>query len=406
MFIENPNNLNEWQHLVYVRLFEGCNLNCEHCFIPSNPKKINSKFYENNGLTNALKNNSSIKEGDTILVQWHGGEPTLLGAEYLKNAIENVEKDKRFRYIHGIQTNLINFHENPDTWAEIYKLYFNSQIGISWDYGIRHIKRNKIDGTTNQDFENKFWNNFELAKSYGLNFYLVVTVTKLFFEKYKNPLDFFDFMVSKGITHLNFERITNNGNARENWNKLGLYNLEYSKYMSKFFKYYHIFKTSNPTTNLNISPFDGLFLSVENYFSRNLDAAKKIDISDVLSFQNQGYGCWSGKCDTRFHTIDSNGYKYGCTALTSEQDNNNRTLKASLENKKIVWLGKNSENQKANILSTRKLRQDSCQSCEFLNICSSGCLSLEKFDESGECSGAKKLFETIKSTVIIKENHV
>jgi len=400
MFIKKPNNLTDWQHLVYIRLFEGCNLHCEHCFIPSNPKKIDSSFYLNNGLTETLKKNSSVKDGDTVLLQWHGGEPTLLGPDYLLNAIENVEKDTSLNYIHGIQTNLINFSDNPEKWANIYHKYFNSQVGISWDFGIRHINRKVTNSETNHEFEEKFWNNLKLAQSYGLNFYLVITVTKLFFEHYKNPLDFFEFMVSKGITNLNFERITNNGNARGNWDKLGLSNLEYSQYMSKFFKYYQLFKSYNPTINFHISPFDGLFLSVHDYFFKQQNIQeKKMDIADVLSFQNQGYGCWSGECDTRFHTIDANGYKYGCTALTSEQDNKNKTLQHNIQNKKIVWLGKTSNEQKQNIISARKERQDSCQGCEFLPICSSGCLSLEKFDESGECSGSKKLFETIKTTL-------
>jgi radical SAM protein with 4Fe4S-binding SPASM domain len=113
-----------------------------------------------------------------------------------------------------------------------------------------------------------------------------------------------------------------------------------------------------------------------------------------MSFKNQGYGCWSGECDTKFHTIDSNGYKHGCTALTSEQDN--KVTKDIVT--KIVWFKKD-ENQKNTILETRKIRQESCIDCEFIKICSSGCLSVEKFDESNECSGAKTLFKTIKKLI-------
>jgi len=394
---DNNDTKTTWDHLVYIRLFEGCNLNCEHCFIPSNPKKIDLSFYKDNGLANTLKAYTTIKPNESVLLQWHGGEPTMLGTSYLNEAITLTEKDTTFNFIHSIQTNLMNFHESPSQWAEIYHKYFNSQIGVSWDYGIRHVKRNKTSEETNKEYELKFWQNHEIARSFGLNMYFVITVTKLFFEKYKNPLDFFEFIVSKGVTHLNFERITNNGNARENWGKLGLNNLEYSENMSKFFKYYRLFKQNNPNIKLNISPFDGLYLSVSN-LDRHIYNQKTIGISDVLSFKNQGYGCWSGSCDTKFHTIDSNGYKHGCTALTSEQDNNNKMLQHNIQNKKIVWLGKSNLEQQENILSYRAERQRSCQECEFLTICSSGCLSVDKFDESGECSGAKKLFTTIRDT--------
>jgi radical SAM protein with 4Fe4S-binding SPASM domain len=396
----------DYDHMVYVRLFEGCNLACEHCFIPSNPKKIESSFYQNKGLTNTLVQEARIKESSKLYIQWHGGEPTLLGPEYLENAINEVEEDTRFKYQHGIQTNLINFSENTEKWVSLYKSKFNSHVGISWDAKIRHVKRKEQTEETNQLFEEKFWNNVILAQNNGLNLYMVVTVTKVFFEEFKNPFDFFEMMVDKGITQLNFERITNTGSARKTWDRLGLSNAQYSQNMSKFFKSYVLFKDNNPDVTLNISPFDGLLDSVLGLIARNntqnaqISNSNKANVWDIMSFKNQGYGCWSGQCDTRFHTIDSNGYKHGCTALTSEQDNKNKDLASSLSGKKIIWLGGNANEQKENIISTRKDRQDACQTCEFLSICSSGCLAVEKWDESGECSGGKKLFETIHTTAL------
>lgn len=389
--IQKNKNVNhfDYDHMVYVRLFEGCNLFCEHCYIPQNPKKIELSFYKNNGLTNLLIKEAGIEEGSKLYIQWHGGEPTLLGYDYLENAIQEVEKDTRFKYYHGIQTNLINFSDDVEKWVSLYKKYFNSHIGISWDIKIRHLKSKERNEKTNKLFEEKFWNNVKLAQNNELSFYMVITVTKIFFEEFKNPFDFFDFITSKNIHYLNFERITNTGLARINWEKLGFSNAEYSQYMSKFFNAYILYKDNNPEANLNISPFDGLLQAVLSQINQTNNIVK-----------NQGYGCWSGQCDKKFHTIDSNGYKYGCTALTSEQDNKNKILSASLAGKKIVWIGTNSQQQKENILSVRKQRQDSCQTCEFLPICSSGCLTVEKFDESGECSGAKKLFTTIKNTAM------
>ena len=149
----------KFDHMIYVRLFEGCNLSCEHCFIPSNPKKIESIFYQNKGLTETLIKEGNIKEGSTLFIQWHGGEPTLLGVEYLRNAIEEIEKDTRFKYIHGIQTNLINFHNNTDEWVDLYKKYFHGSIGVSWDADIRHVKRKELTNETNKEFESIFWKN-------------------------------------------------------------------------------------------------------------------------------------------------------------------------------------------------------------------------------------------------------
>ena len=404
----------DYDHMVYVRLFEGCNLACEHCFIPANPKKIDPSFYANNGLTETLKKEASIKEGSSLYIQWHGGEPTLLGPQYLEEAILAVENDKRFKYIHGIQTNLINFDQNPDEWERIYKTYFNGHVGISWDPQIRHIKRKEKNEETNRQFEEKFWNNVKMAQERGLTLYMVITATKLFFNQYEDPFEFYDFISEKGIKALNFERVTNTGEARITWNKLGLSNKEYSENMAKFFKAYVLFKDNNEDTILNISPFDGLLESVLQLKKNNGELPEVNDIEessnfaktvvranvwDILSFKNQGYGCWSGQCDTRFHTIDSNGYKHGCTALTSEQDNKNKDLKESLSSKKIIWIGSSAKEQKDNILKVRASRQENCVECRYLSICSSGCLSVEKFDASNECFGAKELFKAIDWTI-------
>ena len=135
-FLENKiNKINvnhfDYDHMVYIRLFEGCNLACEHCYIPPNPKKIDSSFYENKGITNVLVEEASVTKGSKLYIQWHGGEPTMLGPDYLENAIKNVEADDRFIYQHGIQTNLINFSENKEKWINIYKNYFNSKENIT-----------------------------------------------------------------------------------------------------------------------------------------------------------------------------------------------------------------------------------------------------------------------------------
>ena len=386
----------DYDHMVYVRLFEGCNLFCEHCFIPSNPKKINLEYYNDKKLTQDLMKNGFVPENSKLYFQWHGGEPTILGVNYLKSAIEEIEKDKRFFYQHGIQTNLINFGDDTQQWVDLYRDKFNNQLGVSWDFGIRHLKKNVSDlQKSNEDFEEIFWQNIEVAKNYGLELYMVVTVTKVFFEHFKNPFDFFELMAEKGIEKLNLERITKTGFARNSWGKLGLSNLEYSQYMSKFFKAYITFKNNNPEIKLNISPFDGLLNSVLSMKEESNNKDKSSGIWDILSYKNQGYGCWNGSCDTKFHTIDSNGYKKGCTALNSEEDNKNKILSNTIKIESIKWIKKDVNK----FQDIRNDRQKSCEGCEFISICSSGCLSVEKFDESGECSGAKTLFSTISKVV-------
>lgn len=355
----NPRNKPEFfDHLVYVRLFEGCNLHCKHCFIPANPKKMD----QNQFLRLSHELSSRIPKGSKILLQWHGGEPTALGPEVLTASLEAVEEGNKgydFVYYHSIQTNLINYNEK---WRDIFRTYFEGSVGVSWDPKIRLIKKSLPE--SNAAYESIFESNLRQLVADGIHPYLVVTATKVFFETFKYPSDFFAQLEDWGVTHAHIERLTKTGYARENWGEIGLDNLQYSKYMSRFAQTYHQYK-KKPRDTINLSPFDGLGESVE----RLIDGA------------SGGYGCLSGVCDSKFHTFDSNGYKMGCTALTSEIDNKNAGPQV------IQFVG--------SLEREREVRQKSCEGCKFRSICSSGCMATDRFDHSGECSGAYLLFNNI-----------
>lgn len=359
-----------FDHLVYVRVFEGCNLRCKHCFIPPNPKSMNHDNIGQIPETLAEK----IPEGSRVLLQWHGGEPTMFGPEWMNTALEIIENDTRFEWVHGIQTNLLTY---SDEWKDIYKKYFGNEVGISWDPKIRIFNGNNDEKESNRKYEDIFWTNVDKLVSDGLDPYLVVTGTKVFFEYFKNPIDFFELMSSKGIKKAHIERITATGFARRNWLEVGVNNREYSHYMSRFAKAYTVWSNKKNETgenNLFLSPFDGLFNSV----------------TDKLNGKSGGYGCWSGHCDTRFHTIDSNGYKTGCTAVNSEVDNKNA-------NDKFLINLENLEGER----TERQIYY--CNSCDFRTICNTGCLAIDFDDGSGECSGGKRFFETVQD-IIVRRN--
>lgn len=345
----------KFDHLIYVRVFEGCNLHCQHCFIPSNPKRMTHEQISE--IPSLIKD--VVKPGSKVLIQWHGGEPTIFGADWMKKAINSLEQNKNFQFIHGIQTNLINY---SDEWKDVYKEFFNSSIGVSYDPKIRLMKKNIKE--TNKEFENVFWKKFQNLLNDNIEPYMVITATKTFFETYKNPYKFYQEMYDKGVKRLHLERVTGTGEARKNWDFIGLTNAEYSKYMSRFMKaYYGMKNRADSSFDMFVSPFDGILSSIDKLRTKQVG----------------GYGCWSGKCDTTFHTIDANGYKRGCTAITSEFDNS----RFSGEPLKF------SDPERAR--GERKMK--SCQGCKFQSICSSGCLAITMDDGSGECSGGFNLFE-------------
>lgn len=338
----------QYDHLVYLRVFEGCNLVCDHCFIPHNPKRLTHE--------DVAKVPSYIRKfaqpGARILIQWHGGEPTVFGEAWIRKAIRYlIDGGPEFTWLYGLQTNLINY---TSEWGRLYHDYFRGQVGVSWDPGIRHYRG------SNEQYEKIFWKNLTSLIQDGIRPYLVVTGTRPFFERYE-PFRFFQLLEEAGIQYVHIERLTPTGSARINWPTLGMSNAQFSAYMTRYARAYVLYKANCPD-GVNVSPFDGLMESV-----RSLRAG-----------DGRGYGCWSGDCDSRFHTVDADGYKPGCTAITAE------TLLIP-------------------IMETRNVRTRLCTQCRYRPICSSGCMTLPVEDGSGECSGAKSLFETVEFIVSQEE---
>jgi len=347
----------EFDHLVYLRVFEGCNLHCQHCFIPSNPKRMSLDDIE--AVAETLR--AKIQPGSNVLIQWHGGEPTLMGPDFIRAGIERLRRaGPEFNWRHGIQTNLMTFNED---WADLYRDEFGGEVGISWDPKIRLLNRHAID--SNPEFNRRFETRLSELTGSGLTPYLVVTASKTLFRAFPNPFDFFQHWIDRGVRHVHLERITETGYARQNWDFVGLSNREYSTQMARWMRAYWAFKQSREGQDvLFLSPFENL--------------------TDSIASLGQGapraHGCWSGHCDTRFHTVDADGYKFGCTALTSEQGNRNTNHQLDLG---------------AGLREKREIRQFACHECPFRSVCSTGCLALNFDDGSGECSGGYKLFETI-----------
>jgi len=350
--------IDDFDHLIYLRVFEGCNLHCEHCFIPSNPKKMTiDQIKEIRGYVQSF-----AKPGDKIIFQWHGGEPTAIGLRFMTEAMSIVDELKdTYRITHGIQTNLTKYNEG---WRDLFMKYVGKEVGISWDPDIRYLKKN--DPSSNAEFETIFWRNVSKMIEDGFEPLLIVTGTKKLFTKFKNPFLMLEYFREKGIRKIHIERITKTGNAVDNWNSLGLTHKEYSTAMSRLLKAYVSFQNRNLPLeeNLFVSPLDGYIESV----------------ASMETEKPKGYGCNSGKCDTAFHTIDADGYKAGCTALTTNEQ-------ATSDNGAVQFVTFTGLRRK------REERQMTCIGCPYKSVCSSGCMTSEKFDGSGECFGGKMIFE-------------
>ena len=345
-----------FDHLVYLRVFEGCNLHCLHCFIPANPRRM--KMDDIRAVPRLLQ--GRVEPGAVVLLQWHGGEPTLMGSEFIREGIREIKKhgvDYIWKF--GIQTNLVNFDKS---WIPLYQEEFSGEVGVSWDPEIRLLNRHALESSS--EYNRLFDDRLSILVESGLKPHVVTTATKTLFKYFRNPFDFFHHWIVRGVASVHLERVTRTGHARENWNVVGLCNAEYSRHMSRWMRAYYLLRSRRKElNNLHVSPFDDLAASVKS----------------LANGKPKANGCWSGNCDMRFHTIDADGYKPGCTAITSEIDNRNAHHQLDLGE---------------DIRSFRDSRIFDCRNCKYRPICSSGCLALDFDDGSGECSGGYGLLET------------
>lgn len=344
-------NKKSFDHLVYLRIHEGCNIVCSHCFIPENPKRMTIEQVRN--VPDVVA--TFAEEGKTIHIQWHGGEPTLVGTEWLDDAISAINGDTRFVWEHDIQTNLITYSKE---WGDLYKRHFNGRIGVSYDPEIRFLKKN----VSGNDYETVFNKNLSDLIRDGIVPSVTLTTTRQFFSRFSRPFSLVQWAKEHNIQFLHIERLTRTGRANENWSKIGVSNLEYSSGMARLCKEYGLSLLSGEH-NVRISPFDDMFLSLTGTNSN---------------------GCWTGYCDNTFHTIDAFGYKRGCTAITSSQD-------FGMANVKFFPI--------KDIGRERASRLGTCQSCEHSGLCAGGCLAGKMDDGSGECFVGRGLLTAAREVV-------
>ncbi|MEW5802016.1 MAG: anaerobic sulfatase maturase [bacterium] len=121
-------------HLIAKPTGAVCNLGCKYCFFLS--KKVlypGSRFRMDNELLKTyikqlLESQSRMPE---VNVAWQGGEPTLMGLEFFKLAVDMAERYKQpgQTILHTIQTNGTRI---DDAWASFFKKH-NFLVGVSVD---------------------------------------------------------------------------------------------------------------------------------------------------------------------------------------------------------------------------------------------------------------------------------
>ena len=110
-----------------------CNLDCKYCFFLSKEMLYpGSKFrMEESVMEQYIRQTIESHQAPEVTIAWQGGEPTLMGLDFFKEAVAIAEKHKKpgQRILHTMQTNGTKL---DDEWAAFFKEH-NFLIGLSVD---------------------------------------------------------------------------------------------------------------------------------------------------------------------------------------------------------------------------------------------------------------------------------
>lgn len=197
----------------YLKTTETCQLNCRHCFTSgSNGPKIYFKPKKVIDFFHRLRRDCPWVRSMHVL--FHGGEPLLAPLDDMWEAYHGT-KDTFPKTSFGIQTNLV--YSLTDEKLKFFKEVTPDTFGTSWDYDIRFgstAPSGKYASVRSRQL--KLWeDNVRKIVSEDIVSTMIVSISKKLVEEVE-PVDIIQYAIDLGFEYILFERITGDGNAKEN----------------------------------------------------------------------------------------------------------------------------------------------------------------------------------------------
>ncbi len=199
-------------HLLAKPSGPACNLDCAYCFFLD--KEVlypGSKFrMDEEMLERYLRQLIESHQAQEVNIAWQGGEPTLMGLDFYRKALELAEKYRRpgMTFLHTMQTNgtLLD-----DEWAAFFKEH-NFLIGISLDGPRRLHDVYRVDKGGRPTFEHVM-RGVRFLQKHQVEFNVLTTVNRVNGD---HPLEVYRFLRDEvGADWMQFipvvERINSDG---------------------------------------------------------------------------------------------------------------------------------------------------------------------------------------------------
>lgn len=334
-----------------------CNLDCDYCYYlekdalyPEKKFNLSSFRMKDDVLEKLIQDHISAQPQQRVEFIWHGGEPTLLGVDYFKKAVEIQKKQANGKEIvNSFQTNgtLIN-----DEWAEFLATnHFLCGLSIDGPQKFHDDHRRFPNGNGSWK---KVMECARIFQKHGVEFNTMSVVNA---SNSKQPVAVYEFLKQTGSKFMQFSPIAERI-SEDDTEKLSIVNNNYNK--------------ETAIMQENVSAVDW-----GNFLCRVFDKWVKTDVGTYyVNFFDNTLAAYAGQmpslCTMAQYcgcslAIEHNGDAYCCDHFVFPE--------YQLGNIFVTPISELAKSDKQLIFEQRK--QDTlskqCKDCEFLSACGGDC---------------------------------
>lgn len=339
-------------NVIYLRVVQGCNLNCTHCFTLGNkdPYMVTDVTYIKDFLS-AIKENVNPQKATFYI---HGGETFLAPYSHLAEVNQVIRSTFPSIKMDIIpQTNLL--YNIDDEFIQFLKTEYASTVGVSWDADIRF---GSIAINKKTDQEDLFFGNLKRLLENGIKVHIAITAQKYLLNY--DPLEIVKMF--DGVDSIDFELLTT---FDEQTRSLKPNNKKWAVWLEKLVDYYQHNKTTWCLPQIDL-------------FTKTLMTGNMFD-------------CKCNCCDKRTFTLNPNGTVGLCPDKTYVEPFSTTT------EMKQDWA--TFQNKSLDVIMKKLIEMDEhtmCYTCEHYDICGGNC-DASLFDDSDECPLSRNVISKIRN---------
>ena len=339
------NHFNKDFNVIYLRVIQGCNLNCAHCFTLGDKDPYALLDYEvARSFLRQIKNKVSPRKATMYI---HGGETFLAPHEHLKKINQIIREELTDTVLNIIpQTNLM--YTVDEEYVNLIKQEYNNEIGVSWDYKIRF-------GSDKSDLnENLFFKNFKFLIDRGVNLSVAITVQKHLLKS--NILEILPKF--EGAKSIDFEFLT-------------------------------IFDEKTKNLKVRNDEWADFYMKIVDYYAKNKTtwSLPQVDLFTKSLMENKVFNCKCNCCQHRTFTLNCNGSLGLCPDEAYV-----RPLSDIIEFTKS-WESFEMKARTAHLSHITQEIHPMCFKCEFYDVCGGNCEQSLFDEDSDECPLSKKVIK-------------